>query len=307
MAGIVNTGSYPKALVMGVKAWWGMEEERYPAIHEQIFKTIKSDQSYEEYVESVGASFVPQKMEGQSIQYGSMNQGYTTRITNVAYALGLIFTHEEISDNRYPKLLQARTVGLKDSFRETKEIVHANIFNRAFNSSYKGGDGISLCSTAHVTSTNLTQQNQPTVSVGLAEKSLEDMMVLAMNAQDNKGFRMRIHPKQLIVTPSNAFNAHRITKSVKQSGNANNDVNANRDMGMLPGGVVVNPYITSPNVWFLHTNIAPEQGLITQEREALGSLREDNEFDTMNYKVFGYERYAPFWIDWRSVYGSNAA
>ena len=33
--------------------------------------------------------------------------------------------------------------------RQTKEIVGANIYNRAFNSSYVGGDGVSLLNANH--------------------------------------------------------------------------------------------------------------------------------------------------------------
>lgn len=303
--GTVNTGSYPKALVLGVKGWWGSEEDsRHALIYPQVFEKVTSDQSYEEYVQTLGAGIAPQKFEGQGVQYSQMQQGYSTRVTNIAYALGLIFTHEEIMDNKYPKLAKQRVLGLRDSFRETKEINHANIFNRAFNTSYKGGDGVNLCSVSHVSALGYTNANKPAVDVDLSEKALEDMLILMMQAKDDKGFFQRLSGDKLVIAPSNAFIAERILKSIKQSGNANNDVNAIRNMGMLPGGVVINPYLTAPMAWFVTSDIRKGEGLITQEREAL-MLKEDNEYDTMNYKVFGYERYAPFWVNFRAVYGSN--
>ena len=301
----INTGTYPKALVMGVKGWWGSEEDsRHAPIYPKLFEKVTSDQNYEEYVQTLGAGIAPAKMEGQGVQYGNMQQGYSTRVTNIAYALGLIFTHEEIQDNKYPKLAKQRVLGLRDSFRETREINHANIFNRAFNSSYKGGDGVSLCSSSHVSSLGYTNANQPSVATDLSEKALEDMLILTMQAKDDKGFLQRLSGDKLVIAPSNAFIAQRILKSTTQSGNANGDVNAIRDMGLLKGGVVINPYLTSPMAWFVTTDIRSGEGLITQEREAL-SLKEDNEYDTMNYKVFAYERYAPFWVNFRAAYGSN--
>lgn len=301
----INTGSYPKALVMGVKGWWGSEEDsRHAPIYPKLFEKVTSDQSYEEYVQTLGAGIAPQKLEGQGVQYGSMQQGYSTRVTNIAYALGLIFTHEEIQDNKYPKLAKQRVIGLKDSFRETREINHANIFNRAFTAAYKGGDGVSLCSSSHVSALGYTNANQPSVATDLSEKALEDMLILTMQAKDDKGFFQRLSGDKLVIAPSNAFIAQRILKSATQSGNANGDVNAVRDMGLLKGGIVVNPYLTAPMAWFVTTDIRAGEGLITQEREAL-TLKEDNEYDTMNYKVFAYERYAPFWVNYRAVFGSN--
>ena len=301
----INTGSYPKALVLGVKGWWGSEEDqRHAPIYPQTFEKVTSDQSYEEYVQSLGAGIAPQKLEGQGVQYGNMQQGYSTRVTNIAYALGLIFTHEEIQDNKYPKLAKQRVLGLRDSFRETREINHANIFNRAFNSAYKGGDGVALCSSSHVSSLGYTNANQPSVATDFSEKALEDQLISIMQAKDDKGFFQRLSGDKLVVAPANAFIATRVLKSVKQSGNSNNDVNAVREMGLLKGGVVVNPYLTSPMAWFVTTDVRKGEGLITQEREAL-SLKEDNEYDTMNYKVFAYERYAPFWVNFRAVWGSN--
>ena len=301
----INTGSYPKALVMGVKGWWGSEEDsRHAPIYPKLFQKVSSDQSYEEYVQTLGTGIAPQKNEGQGVQYGNMQQGYSTRVTNIAYALGLIFTHEEITDNKYPKLAKQRVIGLRDSFRETREINHANIFNRAFTAGFKGGDGVSLCSSSHVSSLGYTNANQPTVATDLSEKALEDMLILIMQAKDDKGFFQRLSGDKLQIAPANAFIATRILKSATQSGNANGDVNAVREMGLLKGGVVLNPYLTSPMAWFVTTDIRAGEGLITQEREAL-SLKEDNEYDTMNYKVMAYERYAPFWVNFRSVYGSN--
>lgn len=301
---VVNTGAYPKALVMGVKGWWGSEEDsRHAPIYPRYFEKVSSDQNYEEYVQTLGAGIAPVKGEGAGVQYGSMQQGYSTRVTNIAYALGLIFTHEEIMDNKYPKLAKQRVLGLKDSFRETREINHANIFNRAFNASYKGGDGVSLCSSSHVSALGYTNVNQPAVATDLSEKALEDLLILTMQAKDDKGFFQRLSGDKLLVAPSNAFIATRILKSQTQSGNANGDVNAVRDMGLVKE-VIINPYLTSPMAWFLTTDIRSGEGLITQERESL-MLKEDNDYDTMNYKVFAYERYAPFWVNFRAVFGSN--
>jgi hypothetical protein len=306
----INTGNYPKALTEGVKIWWGMETTPLAPIYPKIFSKVSSDGAFEEGVQIVGGGLAPQKPEGQATTYTTMNQGYTTRINNIAFSLGIIVTHEEIVDNKYPKIGKARIMGLKDSFRETRELNHAAVLNNAFTASYMGGDGAALCSLSHVTPKGGTQANMATVSAGLSEKSIEDMLILIGDAKDDTGFRQRLIGMSLVINTANQFRATRILKTRgenrSQSGTGNNDLNALVSMGMLPEGIIVNNYMSNVSNWFIKTSVRAGEGLVTQEREAL-DLFEDNEFDTRNYKTFGYERYGIGWYNWRCLFGSSAA
>jgi hypothetical protein len=305
----ITTGSYPKALTLAKIKWWGMEEQRLAPIYTQIFEKVMSDQSYEEYVQTVGGGLAPALNEGAGVQYTNMNQGYTVRVNNQGFALGIIVTHNEIVDNKYPKLMKQRILGLKDAHRESKELNHSSLLDNAFNTNFKIGDGAAMCSLSHVTPKGGTQANMPTVSAGLSEKSIEDMLILASNMKDDTGFRKLLQGHKLVVSTANQFRATRILKTKgenrSQSGTGNNDLNAIQSMGMLPGGIVVHNYLANASPWFITTNIRKGEGLITQEREPL-EIFEDNEFDTRNYKCFAYERYAPAVVNWRAILGSNA-
>ena len=46
-----------------------------------------------------------------------------------------------------------------------------------------------------------------------------------------------------------------------------------------------------------------QNGLKHYTREAI-SFTQDNDFDTMNAKAKGYERYSVGYYNWRSIYGS---
>ena len=306
----IGTGNYPKALREGVKIWWGMEGTPLAPIYPQIFSKTTSDGAFEEGVQLVGGGLVPVKPEGAATTYTSMNQGYTTRINNIAYSLGLIITHEEIEDNKYPKIGKDRFINLKDGFRETREINHAGVLNNAFNSAFKGGDGAALCSVSHITPKGGTQVNMPTVSSTLSEKSIEDMLILIGNAQDDTGFRQRLIGMKLIVNTANEFRATRILKTKgenrSRSGTGLNDINAIQQLGMLPQGIVVNNYMVNTQNWFIKTNVQAGKGLVTQERSAL-KMYEDNDTDTLNYKCFFYERYGVGWYNWRDIFGSQSA
>ena len=124
--------------------------DEHPEEYNALFDRESSHQNYEEDVQVTGFGLAPVKSEGQGVQYDSEIQGFTTRYTHIAYALGYIVTKEELDDNLYEQVSKKRAGALAMSFRQTKENVAANIYNRAFNSTYKGGDGVEQIGRAHV-------------------------------------------------------------------------------------------------------------------------------------------------------------
>lgn len=303
MAGVITTGNFPKALWPGVKAWWGRFYNEHPKEYEQLFDMDTSTQSYEEDVQATGFGLAPVKAQGAAVQYDSETQGYTSRYTNVSYALGFVITREEMDDNLYAKVGKTRTRALAFSMSQTLENVHANVYNRAFNNSYTGGDGLELCSTAHVTASG-NQSNELTTAADLSEASLEDLLINIMNAKNDRGLRISLMPKTLIVPPALVFDAERILNSNLRSNSANNDANAIKNLGLIPGGVVVNHYLTDTDAFFVRTN-APES-MKSYIRQAV-EMSQDNDFDTENFKAKVFCRFVPGWSDWRGVYGSPGA
>lgn len=299
----ITTGNHPKSLWPGVKAFFGKTYAEKPMVCEQVFSVMSSDKAYEEVVEETGFGLAPVKAEGQAVSYDTDTQGYVTRYTNVTYGLGAIVTREHIEDNQYESVATRKAAKLARSMRQTKENVHANILNRAFNSSFVGGDGKELLATDHPTLAG-NQQNELTVAADLSEASLEDLLILIRLARDSRGLRIQLEGQKLIVPPQLAFEATRIVSSVNQSGTANNDINAMKAMGMLPGGIVVWDYLTDDDAFFITTD-APE-GLTTFQRRAL-ALTQDNDFDTENARMKATERYSVGWSDWRGVFGSPGA
>lgn len=302
MAGVIMTSNHPKALWPGVNAWWGKSYQDHQTEYTDLFDTFSSNQAYEEDVQIVGFGLAPAKQQGAPVQYDSEIQGFLTRYTHVAYALGYIVTHEELQDNLYEAVSKTRAASLARGFRQTKERVAANIYNRAFNSSYVGGDGVALCSTAHINTSGGTWSNKLAVDADLSEAALEDITIQIMQAQDDRGLLINLMPKSLHIAPANWYNANRSLKSVYQTGTANNDINFIKATNALPMGIKLNHYLTSPQAWFIRTNV--QNGMKYFEREGI-SFTQDNDFDTKNAKAMAYERYSFGWTDPRAVYGSN--
>jgi len=302
MAGVITTASHPKALWPGVKAWWGQVYAEHAEEYSDLFTKDTSTQNYEEDVQLTGFGLAPRKSEGAGVSYDSEVQGFVTRYVHIAYALGYIVTKEELDDNLYEKVSKRRAGSLAMGFRQTKENVAANIYNRAFNGTYLGGDGVALCSTAHPNTTGGTWSNKPTVDVDLSEASLEDAVIAIMGMTNDRGLLIQVMPQTLHIARQEHFNAHRILKSVYQSGTANNDVNVLKATNAFPGGIKLNHYFTAPHAWFIRTNV--QDGMKYYERTGI-SFDQDNDFDTMNVKAKGYERYSFGWSDPKAVWGSN--
>lgn len=303
MAGIITTGNHPKALWPGMRAFWGRQYDEHPQEWSNIFDSESSEKNYEEDTEVTGFGLATVKNQGAAVSYDSETQGPTKRYTHVTYGLGYIVTREELEDNLYEVVSKRRIKALSFSVRQTEETVAANIMNRAFNSSYTGADGKEMCAPDHPTADG-TQSNELATASDLSEAAIEDLCIQVMNAKNSRGLRIALMPKKLIVPPNEAFNAERILKSTLQSGTANNDINAIRSMGVLPGGVVVNHYLSDTDAWWIKTN-APN-GLMRFNRRAT-EFKQDNDFDTENAKAKSTLRFSVGWTDWRAIYGSPGA
>lgn len=299
---VITTGNHPKDLWPGIKAHFGHEYNEHPEEWSKIFKEETSEKAYEEIVETTGFGPAPVKAQAAAATFDSTMQGYTARFTHVAYALGYIVTYEELKDNLYEQVSKSRAGALAFSMRQSRELTHANILNNAFTSG-TGGDGQFLCVSTHPTRSG-NQSNLLTTAADLSEASIEDLIVQIMAAKNNRGHQIHLMPQKLLVHRNNWFEANRILKSVLQNDSADNAINVLKATNALPGGIVMNHYLTDTNAWFITTNA--KNGLCSFTREKV-SFSKDNDFDTKNAKALAYERYSVGWADWRGAFGTPGA
>jgi len=300
----ITSSSFVKDLFPGLKNHFGVNYNDFDAEYRQLFDVVSSDKKYEERVQRTGYGLAAQKAEGASLLYDTAQEGYTSRITNVAYALGSKITREAIDDNQYIELGQSQTRWMARSMMQTKENVSANVYNRGFNSTYTGGDGKELLATDHP-SLSGSQSNELATPADLSEASLEDLCIQIMQAKDDRGLRIQLRPKRLIVPTDLFFESQRILKSELQPNSANNDINVLRAAGVIPE-VAVNHFLTDTDAFFIRTDLPSEEGMIFQQRVE-ADLEMDGDFDTKNMCYSAYERYGVGWADWRGLYGTAGA
>lgn len=241
------------------------------------------------------------KPEGQNITYDQGGEHYRVRFTPKVYALAYAMSEELIDDGDHISLGKSFSEHLARGMDESKEIVHANILNRAENGSYLGGDNVTLLSTSHPLALGGTWSNRLATAANLSEAAIEQLLIQIMNAVDGRSKRIALNGRRLVISPSNVFNAARIQRSVGRPGTADNDINATKSLGMLTEDPARITRLTTVNQWFIQTD-APE-GLITKQRKSLKrGMEGDFETNSMRYKA--YERYDANWVDPRCVYGT---
>lgn len=256
--------------------------------------------AYHEEPVLYGFNAAPQIPDGSPVNYQAGGTLFIQRYTYLVWGLAFALTKVLVEDGDHIKIGTIYSEHLAQSMIETKELLCANILNRAFNPAYLGGDGVSLNSSAHPIA-NGTFSNLLTVAAALSQTSLEQMLIQIRNAVDNNGKRIRLMPMQIVTGPSNVFQAEVLLKSVLRAGSANNDINPIKSMGLLPKGQANLSRITSTTAWWVQTN-AP-RGLQLMKRRGLEkSMEGDFETDSMRYK--STERYIPGWTDPRTVYGT---
>lgn len=300
MAGTINTGSFPKGLWPGVYAWWGLNYDHDNMQYKALFDVVSSGKAYEEMVEAVGLGLAPEKEQGSAVQYDTMKQGFVNRFVNKTYGLGYKITEEEREDNQYETLIRQRTARLAQSMRTTKETVAANFYNNAFTTTF--ADGQALIATAHPNSYAAAQSNRGT-DADLSESSIEDLCIDIMSAEDSRGLKIALMPKNIIVPTATHFEVQRVLGSQLQNNTANNAINVLKANGTIPE-IAVNQYLTDDDAWFIRTNAT--DGMTCFERRA-ADFSQDNDFDTTNWKFKGTERYTFGFGDWRGIYGNAGA
>jgi hypothetical protein len=303
MSGVINSSNFAKALWPGVNAWYGKAYDEYPVEYTKLFETHKSRKAFEEDVGITSFGLANIKGEGAPIQYDAERQTFVTRYSHVVYALGFAITREAFEDDQYDIVGQKKAQGLAFSMRQTKEIVAANVYNRAFNSSYTGGDGVSLLNASHPMFAGGTFSNILSTASDLSEAALEQACINIADFTNDRGLKIAVRPKSLIIPKELMFEASRILKAEKRPGSDSNDPNVLKMMGLIPE-VLVNHYLTDTDAWFIRTDV--QDGLKYWERRA-DEFGMDEDFDTENAKYKATARYSFGWTDPRAIFGSAGA
>ena len=290
-----------KELLPGLNALFGLEYSRYGEEHKEIYETETSERSFEEETKLSGFSAAPVKNEGQAIAYDNAQEAWTARYNHETIALGFSITEEAVEDNLYDSLSSRYTKALARAMAYTKQVKAAYTLNQGFSSAVTYGDGQALFSTAHPLVSGGTNSNRPATAADLNETSLEAAVIQIAAWTDERSLLIAAKPKKLIIPPALMFVATRLLETELRVGTTDNDINALKNNGAIPGGYTVNHWLTDNNAWFLTTDVP--NGLKHFVRAPLNNSM-DGDFDTGNVRYKARERYSFGVSDPLGIFGS---
>jgi len=298
----ISRSQLVKELEPGLNALFGLEYNRYENQHAEIFPAESSDRAFEEEVMLAGFGSAPTKQEGAGVVFDQATETFTARYTHETIALAFSITEEAIEDNLYDRLAARYTRALARSMSNTKQVKAAAVLNNAQITTAIGGDGVSLINNAHPLATGGTFSNVLATAADLNETSLEQSLIDIAGFVDERGLKIALQGKKMIIPKELQFTAERLMKSPQRVGTADNDINALVNMGMIPEGYRVNNFLTDTDSFFILTD-APN-GFKHFVRSPIKTAME-GDFDTGNVRFKARERYSFGFSDPRCVFGNG--
>lgn len=298
--GIVQSENFGYLLDPGLRKIF-MDEYMLPdSMVDQLYGMEKSSKSVE-YDYAIGGVGDLEEFNG-TIPYTDFEGQYRVSYTHREWVQGMKVERKLVDDDLY-SVINKRPMALALSAKRTREKHAASVFNSAFNTSvFAGGDGLSLCSSAHTWNGTATTQSNSATSA-LSATSLAAARLAMRDFTDDKDNLLTARGTVLLVPPELEQTAYEITQSDKKPGTANNDVNFIKSLSYK---VVVWDYLTDTNNWFLIDEKYAKMFLKWFDRMPV-EFNKDKDFDTYISKWSVYNRYSYGFSSWTWVYGANVS
>jgi hypothetical protein len=279
------------------------EYDRYESMVSYLFNVVSSDRAIEQTTQITGFGLATETPEGGSVVYDDYYQGYDTTYTHSKFTKGFKFTEELIDDNKW-QLAQRAARNIGESMAETREISAAQVFNRAFDGTYTGPDGVELCSLLHPLIGGGTEQNELTAAADLSVTSLRQAINTMEDTVNHRGLKINLRPKYLVVPNELQWDADELIMSQLRPDNAENAINAFRSAQtrLTP---LVWQYLTDPDAWFMVCE-ASKHEMYWFDRK-LPETSSEVDFDSGTAKTKMVSRWSRGFSNWPGIFGSPGA
>lgn len=276
-----------------------------PEIYSEIFSVKGSTKKFERSQSVVPFGDVPQKDEGDVYAFDLIRPGYQRDVTHVEFGLGFEYTETADEDDEFDVLAKKAEL-LAYVARVTQEKQAAAIFNNGF-STQTTPDGQALFSTAHVLKGGGTAKNSPSSAADLTITSLSQAFIdMQTDTKDEAGHLLApITSVKLHIPPALEFIAERLVSSAGLPGSSDNDINAVKKRRRID--IVVNPYLSDTDAWFLVAADKNAHGFLSYKRVApkMAPMMADAYTGNKIAKI----RFRQSWdaILWQGSYGTAGA
>jgi len=239
-----------------------------PAIWREYINVKDSKRRFERVMSVTGVSTIPEKGEGAAYTASVIQPGWTKDFIHTEFGAMFEVTQTALEDDQYDQLAQ-NARWFMFAARVVEEQRAAILYNNGFTTE-QSPDGVSIFNTAHVLKGGGTARNRLATDADLSATSLEQALIdLQTETKVEAGQLVAPFTSlDLIVPPALEFQAHRLINSQLRPGVADNDVNA---LKRRSWNIIVNPYLSDTDAWFLQVSDKKRHGMCSYTRVALHS------------------------------------
>ncbi len=264
-----------------------------------LFQVQNSSKQDERDSAITGFGLLTVKQENAPIDYEDPVQEFDVLYTHITYAKGFKVSKEMHDDDLY-NVMNSKPEALGRSARRTEETSGANVFNRAFNTAFQGGDAVPLISTIHPSAAGeSSQSNASDTSLTFGEENYETGKIAMMNQLDHKGMKISVRPRTLVIPIELEKTAKIVFNSNLRSGTADNDFNPYLNEVKIIPWIYMDRNATH---WFLIDNDQNRLKWFWRER---ANFQQDDAFETDAGLFKVRERFSNGFSGWEGTWGSQ--
>jgi|ERR1019366_1851403 hypothetical protein len=300
----IVTSSFQHDLQPLITTYFG-DLKSFPELWSKWYDVSDSTRAFEQFTIAGELGLAAKIQEGQQVYFDGTQEGNSHIVSHIEYGTGVVITQNAVDDAQSGEILKTKGEYLRNAMQKTLEVAaHAKLNNATSTSSpYTGGNAEALASTTH-TSLAGNQSNVVTGNAPLSEAAIEQACIQVKQTLTNRGLKANVMPTMLVVPDALEFEAERILGSEQRVGTADNDLNALKSLGKLPGGYLVDTYLTSSTAWFIKTDAPEGLKFFWRRKMAVDSM---NESDKRIAKFFSTMRFSTVHNDFRCIMYSAGA
>ncbi len=270
-----------------------------PSFYEKVFNVRNSDQAYEEFMHLAGLpNLYEWNSDGGELPIVGALQGDRVLFVHKDYGYMWTISKRLIRDNKYASVSSELVSSAGRSALHTVEALATSVFAEAF--TVNGYDGAPLCGTHNLLGGG-TYTNK--ITSALSETALEEAITKFRRMVNERGQPIVLEPAYLIVPPELEFTAKKLINSTVNvyEGSSVRTPYENVLRGMLE--VIVNPYFTDANDWFIVSRPADHKLLFFwRERPTVVT---EKDFRTQGISTAITMALSVGYASWRGVVGAS--
>lgn len=293
----------PNLLADGLKTVFFEALDATVGDYERIATIVSSESDQENYA-WLGAVPAMREFTDERMPLGLLGHDYAIR--NKTWESSIAIERAAIEDDKYGQI-KLRVMSLaREAKRHMDELVFTLLHNGFTNTCY---DGHCFFDTDHAEGESGAQSNKGTSA--LSATALQAAITAMMKFKDDRGKLLGVVPDLLVVPPDLQWTAMELLESTYWPGEG--AVTANMASNVLKGklGLLVSPYLSDTNDWFVLSTKGVVKPIILQSRTPIefAALEAESESGFMRDEyVYGVRaRYNAGYGLWQMAYGSQVS